>query len=60
MNAAWEVFSTALNIVIYLYLMKALFLGSDFSISEWMKHGDLYTKWYDNREKFDPSRLGIK
>jgi hypothetical protein len=37
-----------------LLVLKALFIGSDFSFVNWYKYGKKYTDWYFNREEFKP------
>lgn len=40
------------KIIMGLVAIKALSVGSDFSLYLWFKYGKKYTKWYFNRPQF--------
>lgn len=49
-----EILVLSLIIGIVLVCIKAIFIGSDFSIRTWLKYGKEYSDWYDNRPEFVP------
>lgn len=42
------------KIVMGIYVMKCLVVGSEFNLVHWWKYGKHYTRWYDSRPQFDP------
>ena len=40
------------RLIISLYFLKSVIIGSDFSFSYWIKYKKNYTKWYFNRETY--------
>lgn len=48
-------FITVAKILVFVVFIKAMTIGSEFSFYHWFKYRKRYSKWYFNRESFDPN-----
>ena len=47
---------SVLTVIAAIVALKAVSIGSEFSVYFWFKYGKNYTKWYFNREQFDSNK----
>ena len=55
--STFEIISRVAHMFILLVAWKAIAIGSEFDFILWFKYKKKYTNWYNNREKFDSTKI---